>query len=210
MCEIVKALKLPFWIIFSLLLHCLFATALWWSNGSSLIKNDIEVVDLTLAPVNLESDTPASSAPPLKAAAKPKMPAKALAFNTTDNEVSKTVTADGSSDHQGPAEESDTSTASALLGWKEVTRLPKVLKEVKAAYPASAKQAQIAGAVVLDIVIAQDGKVREVRLIQGPGHGLNESAMEALKQFQFSPAYKDNAAVAVKIRYTYRFKLDVN
>lgn len=167
----------------------------------------MDVVDLTLAPVNLESNGPASS--PAPKVASRKQAVKVLSPHAASHEVSESATDDNSPDPHGSAAGDDSASSSAF-GWKEVTRLPKVLKEVKATYPAAAKQAQVAGAVVLDVVIAQDGKVRDVQLVQGPGHGLNESAMEALKQFQFSPAYKDNAAVAVKIRYTYRFKLDVN
>lgn len=89
-----------------------------------------------------------------------------------------------------------------------VTQMPKVRKEVRALYPPDAKKAGITGAVVIEILIDQKGNVREAKVISGPGSGLNEAAVEALKQFEFSPAQIKDQSVAVKVRYTYRFVLE--
>ncbi len=83
-------------------------------------------------------------------------------------------------------------------------------KEFKAAYPDEAKKAGVDGPVILEILIDRTGHVQDVLIIKGPGYGLNESALEAIKKFEFKPAFKGSDAVAVKIRYTYRFKLGVN
>lgn len=92
----------------------------------------------------------------------------------------------------------------------ELTALPKLKKEIKANYPLEAKKAQIEGPVILDVVIDKNGNVHDAKVINGPGYGLNESAIEAIKKFEFSPAFKNDQPVFVKIRYTYRFKLDYN
>lgn len=89
-----------------------------------------------------------------------------------------------------------------------VTQMPKIRREVRAKYPPDAKKAGITGAVVLEILIDQKGAVRDTRLISGPGAGLNEAAMDAIKQFEFSPAQIKDQAVAVRVRYTYRFVLE--
>ncbi|WP_374029333.1 energy transducer TonB [Bdellovibrio bacteriovorus] len=81
---------------------------------------------------------------------------------------------------------------------------------MKASYPEEAKKAGIDGPVILEVLIDSRGKVKDVQLVSGPGHGLNESAISALKQFEFLPAQKGADPVSVKIRYTYRFKLGVN
>lgn len=222
MCEISRALKITLWIVLSLLLHASIAAVLWLSEGDALPEHDVEVVDLTLAPVNVGT----SGAPPRHPEASnrhPETKSKDLTPTKSTSQGASMTVADASLDSSAAPQNDEGSTQNdegftargqdgdgGALGWKEVTRLPKVLKEVKAIYPASAKQAQVAGAVVLDIVIDREGKVVAVHLVNGPGHGLNESAAEALRQFQFSPAYKEDKSVAVKIRYTYRFKLDVN
>jgi periplasmic protein TonB len=83
-----------------------------------------------------------------------------------------------------------------------------LIKDVKIPYPLEAKKANIEGPVVMDLVIDQTGRVRSVELIRGPGAGLDEAAAEAVKSFLFRPAKVGEQAVAVKIRYTYRFVLE--
>lgn len=90
----------------------------------------------------------------------------------------------------------------------EVTQMPKLLSEVRIPYPAEAKQNGIQGAVVMDLLIDTEGRVRDVRYVEGPGYGLNEVAMAAVKGFRFSPALIEKKPVAVRIRYAYRFVLE--
>ena len=89
-----------------------------------------------------------------------------------------------------------------------VTQMPKLKSEVRVPYPAEAKKAGVEGPVVMDLLIDDQGKVRKVDLIKGPGFGLNEAAVAAIAQFQFLPAHVGEKSVAVKIRYTYRFILE--
>jgi protein TonB len=88
-----------------------------------------------------------------------------------------------------------------------VTAMPRVLSEVRAEYPAEARSRGIEGPVVLELLIDDQGVVRDARVIDGPGAGLNEAAQAALLRFRFAPAMVDQKAVSVKIRYTYRFRL---
>jgi TonB family protein len=89
-----------------------------------------------------------------------------------------------------------------------VTKKPRVLKQVQIFYPESAKQARIEGPVRLSVTIDESGLVKDVRVLEGPGYGLNEAAQEALKQFVFSPAELEGKKVSVRITYVYRFKLE--
>ena len=88
-----------------------------------------------------------------------------------------------------------------------VDAMPILTSEVRVPYPKEAKEANIEGPVVMDILIDQTGKVRKVDVMSGPGHGLNEAASEAILKFQFTPAKVKTGAVAARIRYTYRFLL---
>ncbi len=88
-----------------------------------------------------------------------------------------------------------------------VTSMPVLISEVRIPYPKPARDAGIEGPVVMELLIDAEGKVRNVTLISGPGYGLNEAAMEAVHGIKFKPAKIDQQAVAVKIRYTYRFVL---
>ncbi|MES2803145.1 MAG: TonB family protein [Bdellovibrionota bacterium] len=89
-----------------------------------------------------------------------------------------------------------------------VTKQVTLLRDVRIPYPAEAKKNNVEGAVVMDLIIDQDGKVRSVELVAGPGVGLNEAAVQAVRSFLFSPAMVRDQKVAVKIRYTYRFVLE--
>ena len=86
-----------------------------------------------------------------------------------------------------------------------VTEMPAVLKEVRAPYPEEAKKAGIEGAVVAELLIDEDGKVRQVQIVKGLGYGCDEAASKALMQYEFSPGKVEAARKAVKIQYTYRF-----
>lgn len=202
--EIGNVLKNLFWNLLSLSLHLALGLTLWFSAVNSLHSSTDEVIDLTLSsPLPSSGEkSPQSSLPksaPQKLAPKPALPSgSSAAAETSPNENS------------GTAETSGNEGDSAPVGWGDVTRFPKVAKEYKATYPEEAKQARIDGPVILDILIDRTGKVREVHIVSGPGYGLNESAIEALKKFEFQPAQKGTESVAVKIRYTYRFKLGVN
>ncbi len=89
-----------------------------------------------------------------------------------------------------------------------ITSQVALLKDVRIPYPPEAKKASVEGPVVMDLVIDQSGKVKSVQLIRGPGAGLNEAAVAAVKSFEFRPAKVGDQNVAVKIRYTYRFVLE--
>jgi len=89
-----------------------------------------------------------------------------------------------------------------------VTSMPVLVSQVRIPYPPKAKKAGIEGPVVMEMIIDDQGKVRQVTLIRGPGYDLNDAAIEAMKQVQFRPGKIGDKSVAVKFRYTYRFVLD--
>ena len=90
-----------------------------------------------------------------------------------------------------------------------VTSMPKLSREIRIPYPEQARKESIEGPVVMDLLIDETGKVRKVEVIKGPGSGLNEAAEQAAFQFQFLPASMGDKPVAVKIRYVYRFVLEL-
>lgn len=89
-----------------------------------------------------------------------------------------------------------------------LSSMPQLLTEMRIPYPEEAKKAGIEGPVVMELLIDDQGQVRQVNLMKGPGFGLNEAALAAIKNFKFRPARIQDQAVAVKIKYTYRFVLE--
>jgi protein TonB len=89
-----------------------------------------------------------------------------------------------------------------------VSEMPRIQSEVRIPYPAEAKKKNKEGLVLMDLLIDEKGQVRQAVLIEGPGFGLNEAALVAIRDFKFYPAKLDGKSVAVRIRYAYRFVLN--
>lgn len=87
-----------------------------------------------------------------------------------------------------------------------VTTQPKRLHEEKVQRTEESLRADVDGPVLVDILIDETGRVRDVQIIQGPGYGLNEAVKKAMYKFLFSPALVNGKPVAKKFRYTYRFR----
>ncbi len=89
-----------------------------------------------------------------------------------------------------------------------VESMPVQLNESKVVYPENDRKDGIEGPVMMDLLIDHHGKVRQVDVISGPSATLKEAAKAGAFQFVFRPAKIKDQAVAVKIRYTYRFVLE--
>jgi len=84
---------------------------------------------------------------------------------------------------------------------------PTVLREVKPTYTESARQRGITGEVVLEVVVQRDGSVRSVRVLEGLGWGLDERAIEAVRQWRFAPARRMGQPVDVLVEVAVEFRL---
>ena len=62
-------------------------------------------------------------------------------------------------------------------------------------YTEEARRLKIEGEVVLRIVFGGDGSIREVAVVRGLGHGLDEAAIAAAKKIQFQPAHRGSQTV---------------
>ena len=87
--------------------------------------------------------------------------------------------------------------------------LPSVVKEVKPEYTDAARQAGIQGIVELSTVVKADGTVGDVKITESldPEFGLDNQALEAMRQWTFKPGTRDGKAVAVRVEVQMRFRL---
>ncbi|ATB45260.1 energy transducer TonB [Corallococcus macrosporus] len=90
----------------------------------------------------------------------------------------------------------------------QVDSEPTVASEVKIPYPEEARRAGVEGTVTLSIAISHEGKVTAVKILKGPGYGLNEAARDAIRRFRFRPAIKGGEPVSTEMKYSYTFLLD--
>ena len=72
---------------------------------------------------------------------------------------------------------------------------PVPLRKVDPKYNAAAAAEKVEGKVLLYAVIRRDGRVDQVRLVQGVDERLNTSAVEAFSKWQFQPGTKNGAPV---------------
>ncbi len=63
-------------------------------------------------------------------------------------------------------------------------------------YSEEARKTKLQGSVMLSVLVGADGRAKEVRVIRGLGAGLDENAIQAVRNWQFIPA-KDSTQRAV-------------
>lgn len=84
---------------------------------------------------------------------------------------------------------------------------PIVVKAVAPVYPPLALQAGLEGKVFVKIWVNREGKVRQVDVVKSDYEIFNEAAVEAAKQFVFTPAYMNNGPVSVWVAVPFTFKI---
>ena len=84
---------------------------------------------------------------------------------------------------------------------------PRLLREVRADYTDEARRANIEGEVELEIVVRRDGTVGDVKIVRGLRGGLNERAVQAVRQWRFAPGRMKGTAVDVVVEVGVEFRL---
>ena len=84
---------------------------------------------------------------------------------------------------------------------------PTLQREVKALYTDEARRRGIEGDVVLEIVVRRDGSVGDVRIRRSLDRGLDQRAIDAVRQWRFAPARRHGVAVDVFVEVAVGFKL---
>ena len=73
----------------------------------------------------------------------------------------------------------------------------KLLRQAPPVYPAAARQAGTSGVVRLWVVIGTDGRVRDIRVMNGPGREFDVAAIEAVWQWVYKPTLLNGQPVEV-------------
>jgi TonB family protein len=84
---------------------------------------------------------------------------------------------------------------------------PRLLREVKADYTEEARRRGLAGEVVMEIVVTRTGSVGDVKIVRRLGSGLDERAVQAVRQWRFAPATRHGTPVDVLVEVAVEFKL---
>jgi len=78
----------------------------------------------------------------------------------------------------------------------------------KPAYPLAAQRRREEGLVILALRVTRAGETDDVRVEQGSGHPLlDEAALEAVRQWRFTPARAGSVAIDSQVEVPIRFRL---
>ena len=97
--------------------------------------------------------------------------------------------------------------------YDKVDELPKIKGGMKTLlnnilYPETARKAGVEGKVIVEATVDKEGNVIATTVLQSIGSGLDESAVNAIKNTKFIPAKKDNKPVPAKVTIPVQYKLD--
>jgi len=89
-----------------------------------------------------------------------------------------------------------------------VEKQPVPVKQVQPAYPEIARRAGVEGTVWVKILVDKEGKAKKAVIMKSDAEIFNDPAIEAAKQWVFTPALMNNGPVAVWAAVPFRFKLN--
>ena len=84
---------------------------------------------------------------------------------------------------------------------------PQVIFQVEPEFSEEARKAKVAGNVLVNLWVDTNGNPSHVRVIRGVGMGLDEKAVEAVRQYKFRPAMENGKPVLVELNIEVNFQI---
>jgi periplasmic protein TonB len=84
---------------------------------------------------------------------------------------------------------------------------PVLIFQVEPEFSEEARKAKVAGNVLVNLWVDTSGNPSHVRVIRGVGMGLDEKAMEAVRQYKFKPAMENGKPVLVELNVEVNFQI---
>ncbi len=88
-----------------------------------------------------------------------------------------------------------------------VEELPEAITKVPPEYPDIARQANVDGTVLMQVLVGKDGKVKDAKVMKSVAM-LDAAALTAVRQWIFKPALSNNKPVAVWVAVPMKFTLN--
>lgn len=102
----------------------------------------------------------------------------------------------------------ETQTESGFEGFFECDTMPQIIDYPQPKYPESMEKAGIQGTTILRLLVDEEGRVKEVRVMESSRHRpLDEAAMQAATKILFKPGKVSDKAVPCYVSVPYRFEL---
>ncbi|RZU43547.1 protein TonB [Edaphobacter modestus] len=84
---------------------------------------------------------------------------------------------------------------------------PQLIYSVEPEFSEEARKAKVAGNVLVNLWVDTNGNPSHVRIIRGVGMGLDEKAIEAVRQYKFKPAMENGKPVLVELNVEVNFQI---
>jgi periplasmic protein TonB len=84
---------------------------------------------------------------------------------------------------------------------------PRVIHSVEPEFTQDARQANLQGSVLIQLIVDSQGNPQDIRVTRHLGLGLDEKAIEAVRQYRFNPAMYEGHPVSVQIVIEVAFHL---
>lgn len=84
---------------------------------------------------------------------------------------------------------------------------PALVKRVEPKYPDIAAAAKLSGLVILEALVNESGGVDSVKVLRSPSVFLERAAVEALKEWRYSPLVLDGVAMSFVLTVTFNFSV---
>jgi len=87
---------------------------------------------------------------------------------------------------------------------------PTIIHRVEPQYSEEARKARYQGTVVLEAIVRKDGTVDIIRVVRSLGFGLDENAIQALKQWRFRPGTRNVNGAATPVDISLNIEVNFN
>jgi len=84
---------------------------------------------------------------------------------------------------------------------------PVLISKVEPEFSEEARKAKFMGVVTVNLVVDTEGRAQNVHVIRGVGMGLDQKALEAVRQYRFKPAMENGHPVPVQVNVEVQFSI---
>ncbi len=84
---------------------------------------------------------------------------------------------------------------------------PEILYKVEPEFSEEARKAKVSGNVVVGIWVDTNGNPTHIRVLRGIGMGLDEKAVEAVRQYKFKPGMENGKPVVTEVNIEVNFQI---
>lgn len=109
-----------------------------------------------------------------------------------------------------PSDSDDQNNETSAITPKEIggsVSAPVLMYAVQAEFTEQARKDKISGKVLVHLWVDEQGRPAHVYVVRGLGKGLDEKAVEAVKQYRFAPAMENGRPVLVALTTEVKFQI---